>query len=501
MTDERLIQATLHRWRDQPWSMVREAFKAEPDAWQLEGLELVAKPETERLAFKACKGPGKTACLAWIILWFLMTRPHCRIGCTSITEANIRANLWPELYTWLSKSQFCMETLAWTKTAVVNKRHPQSWWAQLRTWPKHGDQQQQADALAGLHATHVMGVVDEAGGVPQSVLVALEAILANAEHGEAKLLISGNPTHTTGPLYRACTVDRTLWKVVTITGDPDSPMRSPRISVKWAREMIAQYGRENPWVLVNVFGEFPPVSINALLGVEEVQRAMQRKLDPVQYTWFQKRLGVDVARFGDDRTVIWPRQGPMNWQPVIMRNADTTQIAGRVAHNCERWTALDDVPVERIFIDDTGHWGHGVFDQLNTGGWPAVPIQYSAPAVLPQYKNRRSHNWLKMAEGVRHGGRLPNLPEMVPELTEITYTFLGGQFVLGPKELVKERLGFSPDLADALSNTYDEPDLPALGVAFPMAGGGKVLRDRNPFTARDLEHNQPERVRVTPFAE
>ena len=501
MTDERLIQATLHRWRDQPWSMVREAFKAEPDAWQLEGLELVAKPETERLAFKACKGPGKTACLAWIILWFLMTRPHCRIGCTSITEANIRANLWPELYTWLSKSQFCMETLAWTKTAVVNKRHPQSWWAQLRTWPKHGDQQQQADALAGLHATHVMGVVDEAGGVPQSVLVALEAILANAEHGEAKLLISGNPTHTTGPLYRACTVDRTLWQVVTITGDPDSPMRSPRISVKWAREMIAQYGRENPWVLVNVFGEFPPVSINALLGVEEVQRAMQRKLDPVQYTWFQKRLGVDVARFGDDRTVIWPRQGPMNWQPVIMRNADTTQIAGRVAHNCERWTALDDVPVERIFIDDTGHWGHGVFDQLNTGGWPAVPIQYSAPAVLPQYKNRRSHNWLKMAEGVRHGGRLPNLPEMVPELTEITYTFLGGQFVLEPKELVKERLGFSPDLADALSNTYDEPDQPALGVAFPMAGGGKVLRDRNPFTARDLEHNQPERVRVTPFAE
>jgi len=82
-----------------------------------------------------------------------------------------------------------------------------------------------------------------------------------------------------------------------------------------------------------------------------------------------------------------------------------------------------------------------------------------------------------------------------------TYTFLGGQFVLEPKELVKERLGFSPDLADALSNTYDEPDLPALGVAFPMAGGGKVLRDRNPFTARDLEHNQPERVRVTPFAE
>ena len=500
MTNERLIQATLHRWRDEPWTMVREAFHAEPDAWQLEGLRLIAQPETERLAFKACKGPGKTACLAWIILWFLITRPHCRIGATSITEANIRANLWPELYTWLSRSQFCMETLSWTKTAIVNKRHPQSWWAQLRTWPKHGDQQQQADALAGLHAPHVMGVVDEAGGVPQSVLVALEAILANAEHGEAKLLISGNPTHTTGPLYRACTVDRTLWQVVTITGDPDDPMRSPRISVKWAREMIAQYGRENPWVLVNVFGQFPPVSINALLGVEEVQQAMLRKLDPLQYTWFQKRLGVDVARFGDDRTVIWARQGPMNWEPKIMRSANTAQIAGRVAHNCELWSQRDGVPVERIFIDDTGHWGHGVYDQLMTGGFPAVPIQYAAPAALPQYKNRRAHNWLKMAEAVKGGARLPNLPEMVPELTEITYFFLGGQFVLEPKELVKERLGFSPDIADALANTFDEPDMPALGQVFLQHGGGKVLRDRNPFTARDLEHNQPDRVRA-PFAE
>lgn len=484
MTNDRLVNATIQRWKLEPWTFVREAFKVQPDVWQDEGLHEIV--HVNRLGFKACKGPGKTALLAWIILWFLMTREQCRIGATSITEANIRSNLWPELAYWMKKSQVVSAALAWTKTAVVNRADPSSWYCHLRTWPKHGDQQQQADALAGLHAPHVMFVLDEAGGIPQSVMVAAEAVLANVG-SEAKLLIAGNPTHTTGPLYRACTMDASLWRIITITGDPDSPRRSPRISLQWARDMIKQYGRENPWVKVNVLGEFPPISINALLGVEEVNRAMSLKLDPLEYAWAQKRLGVDVARFGDDRTVIFARQGRMGWKPVIMRNADTAQIAARVALNHERWGA-DGQPVERIYIDDTGHWGHGVLDQLLTGGFPATPVIYHAPAVLPQYKNVRSHNWLKMADGVRNGARLPILPEMIPELTEITYTFLGGQFLLEPKEMVKDRLGWSPDIADAYAQTYHEPDMPAMGVGFPLVPGGKVVTRRDPMSAALLEH-------------
>jgi hypothetical protein len=96
---------------------------------------------------------------------------------------------------------------------------------------------------------------------------------------------------------------------VTITGDPDDPKRSPNISLDYARQQIASYGRENPWVMVNVLGQFPPSSINALLGVEDVEAAMKRHLLRHQYDWAQKRLGIDVARFGDDRTIIFPRQG------------------------------------------------------------------------------------------------------------------------------------------------------------------------------------------------
>ena len=96
-----------------------------------------------------------------------------------------------------------------------------------------------------------------------------EAVLATGI--ECKVVQAGNPTHLSGPLYRACTTDRHLWHVITITGDPDNPKRSPRISLEWATQQIASWSRESPWVMVNVLGEFPPASIDALLGIEDVE--------------------------------------------------------------------------------------------------------------------------------------------------------------------------------------------------------------------------------------
>ncbi len=471
------IKSKIALYAREPWTMVRQLFKVEPDIWQDEALHAIAKPETERLAMKACKGPGKTAVLAWIILWFLLTRHSPRIGATSITEGNIDANLWPELYTWMSKSQVFTELFVHTKTRVFLKQQPADWYCDKRTWPKHGNQQQQMDALAGLHAPHVMFVLDEAGGIPQAVMVTVEAVLANVD-SEGKVVIAGNPTHTTGPLYRACTTDRKLWYVITITGDPDSPKRSPRIKLEWARNMIKQYGRDNPWVLVNVFGEFPPESINALLGAEEVEGAMHRSYAPDIYQWAQKRIGVDVARFGDDRTVLFPRQGLQSFKPIIMRNVRTTHIAARVARGISLWTNGTDEIL--TFVDDTFQWGKGVIDQLIAGGYPVIPVVYHAPAVDPRYKNRRSHNWMKGAEWVKAGGALPFIPELIPELTEITYSFLGGQFVLEPKELLKERIGVSPDIADALFQTFDMDELPNQ-VIEKLRGGQRVRHDGDPY--------------------
>jgi hypothetical protein len=469
------VRERFRRWRWYPDTMVREEFGVEPDAWQKEALR--AFPHNQRLAMKACKGPGKTTTMAWLILNFLATRPHPKIGATSITGDNLDTNLWPEISKWMGKSQFFSETFVWTASRVSHRYHPQTWFAVARTWPKQADADQQADALAGIHADYVAFFLDEVGGIPQAVMATAEAVLASGI--ESKVVIGGNPTHTTGPLYAACTSQRHLWYVVTITGDPLNPQRSPRISVQYAQEQIDLYGRDNPWVMVNVLGEFPPASINALLGIEDVERAMNRHLRPDAYEWAQKRIGVDVARFGDDRTVLFPRQGLASFKPVILRQVRTTEIATKIMRAEQLWQRSGSKDV-LIMVDDTGHWGHGAVDILITAGKPVIPIIASAPSLNKRYKTVRDELWLAGADWVKKGGVLPKIPEMVRELIEPTYSFIGGKFVVEPKDLVKKRLGYSPDLADGLFQTFALPDAPA-DIMQRLADRSRASTDYHPY--------------------
>lgn len=479
MTDEDRVRRRLQRWREHPITMVREEFGIEPDAWQAEALALF--PQNQRLALKACKGPGKTAVLAWLVLNFMATRPQPKIGCTSITEANLDTNLWPELAKWLNRSPYLSSQFVWTKSRVESRRYPQTWFAVARTWPKKADAEQQADALAGLHADYVMWVLDESGGIPQAVMTTAEAIFSSCIEGH--VVQAGNPTHTTGPLFAACTTQRHLWHVVTITGDPDNPKRSPRIDVVYASQQIALWGRENPWVKVNILGEFPEASINSLLGIEDVERAMHRHLRSDQYDWAQRRLGVDAARFGDDPWVLFPRQGLAAFRPVVMRNPRTTEVAARIARAHHDWQP------ELIFIDDTGHWGHGCLDICLAAGLPVIPIIYSDRAINQRYKNRRAEMWIEMADWIKHGGAIPNDIELSQELTTPTYTFVGGQFVLEEKDQIKARLGRSPNKGDALAQTFAMAEQPG-EIMLRLKGRQTVAHDADPYASpRQVQHD------------
>lgn len=465
----------LLRWQRDAVAFVRECIGVEPDAWQLDALAAISRPDTERLAMKACKGPGKTAVLAWIVLWFLVTRPQSKIACTSITGDNLSTNLWPELSKWISRSAFLGAVLEWSKTRVSVKEAPENWFAVARAWSQSADPQQQADALAGIHADHVLFVLDESGGIPQAIMTTAEAVLASGK--ETKIVQAGNPTSIDGPLYRACVTDKRLWHVVTITGDPDDPQRSPRIKVEWARQQITQYGRDNPWVKINVLGEFPPSSINALLGPADVDAAMLRKLPESAYNWADVQIGVDVARYGDDRTVIFPRQGLQALQPLVLRHSHGAAVSADIATSIMRVCAS--LKTRRVVMDATGGWAAGARDVLVTAGYMPLEVQFHAPCKTidgkdPKYKNRRAEMHFGLSEWVKNGGCLPNIPELLGELTVPTYTVReDGKFQIEAKEQVKERLGRSPDLADALALTFAFPDV----VQKPLA---KSYRDDDP---------------------
>lgn len=430
--------------------MVRELFGIIPDSWQADVLE--AFPHKQRIALLASKGPGKTGLLAWLGWNYLLTRPHPKIAATSVTSDNLNDGLWTEMAKWQAKSPLLQATFTWTKTRIFANDHPETWWMAARTWPRTGDKEQQADTLAGLHADYILFLLDETGGIPDAVMVAAEAALATGI--ESHIVQAGNPTALEGPLYHAHR-HRDLWHVVEINGDPDDPKRSPRVSIEWAREQIKLYGRESPWVVVNILGKFPPSSLNALIGLDEVEASMKRYYREHDIGRAALVLGVDVARFGDDSSAIFPRRGIQAFKPEKHRNIDSTAGAGRVAR---LWDSLN---VDGVFIDNTGGFGAGWIDQLNLLGKSPIGVGFAERAHEPaRYANKRAEMYFDAVNWIKQGGALPESRELAEALTRTTYSFAKGQLLLEPKADIKAKLGFSPDDADAFVLTFAEPVSP-----------------------------------------
>lgn len=441
----------IRLWRERPDVFVREVFGVVPDAWQDEVLK--AFPHKQRIAMKACKGPGKTALEAWLAWNFLLTRPFPKIAATSITSDNLADNLWTEMAKWQQKSPLLKAAFTWNKTRIFANDHPETWWMSARPWAKSANSEEQGNTLAGLHADYIMFILDESGGIPDAVMVSADAALSSCIEGH--IVQAGNPTNLDGPLYRACTTERRLWHVVEISADPDDPLRTPRVKAEWAREQIEKYGRDNPWVLINVFGQFPPSALNSLIGVDEVTASMKRDYREQDYDASAKVMGVDVALFGADASVIFPRQGLQGFTPLIFRNINGTEGANLTARKWEEWQA------DACFVDNTGGFGSSWCDNLRRLGRNPIPVHFSEKPQNGKYFNKRAEMMFEFVEWIKGGGALPNHPELVAALTQTTYTFKGDKMMIEPKEVIKEKLGYSPDVCDAAMLTFAGPVLRA----------------------------------------
>lgn len=466
----------IRRWREQPQIFVREVFGVTPDAWQDKVLE--AFPHNQRLAMQACKGPGKTAILSWLSWNFLLTRPHPKIAATSISADNLADNLWTEMAKWQQQSALLKAAFTWQKTRIFANDHPETWWMSARSWSKSASTEDQANTLAGLHADYILFILDESGGMPEAVMASAEAALSSCKEGH--IVQAGNPTHLEGPLYRAATIERRLWWLIAITGDPDDPLRSSRVSAQWAREQIEKYGRDNPFVIVNVFGQFPPSSLNVLIGPDEVAAAQRRSYGEYDIRAAPRVLGVDVARFGDDASVVYPRQGLVAFTPQRFRNLDGVQGGGMVARKWLDWKA------DAVFIDDTGGYGASWIDNLRLLGRSPIGVPFSGVANDPRYFNKRTEIYFDLVEWIKRGGQLPpsdqpGSAELLAALTRTTYAFRGDKMLLEPKDMVKLKLGYSPDDADALGLTFAQPvTSQAMATARPAR---RMQLEYNPFSA------------------
>lgn len=478
--------AKILSWRRSPLKFVDECLHVKPDEWQKDFLSLLADPDKQRIGMKACKGPGKTGSLAWAIWWFMlcMGEPnnHPKGAAVSITEDNLKDNLWPELAKWQGVSPLLRDHFIWTKSRIYSKDFPETWFFSARSWSKDANREQMGATLAGFHSKSVMFVLDETGAMPIAILDAAEGGMTGSD-GWSKILQAGNPTNFEGyALYEAWKNRAHLWHFIEINGDPDYPKRSPRISLDWAKEQIRLYGRDNPWVMASILGKFPPSGINSLIAPDLVHVAMRKQLRKDEYEYVQKRIGIDVARFGDDRTILLPRQGLAAFKPVEMRNSRTNEIAARVTEAHVRWGS------EMHFVDGTGGFGGGVVDSLMMAGVPVTEVQFAGKANDARFVNKRAEMWWNMAEWLKRGAALPNMPELVRELSAPTFTFANGKFQLESKDQIKKRLGYSPDIADALALTFFIPDMPSNGRGLRKSAMSE--HDWNPYSPDRLGQEQ-----------
>ena len=478
--------AVLSKWRENPAQMVNEEFGAEPDKWQHEALKAFPSqdPDKIRISLQACAGPGKSTVLSWCA-WNFMTcygfkNNHPKGAAISMTRENLKDNLWAEIASWRGRSEYLKHFFDWNQERIFCKEHPETWFVTARSFKKAANVEEQGRTLSGLHAPYMLYLIDESGDIPPAVLRSAEQGLSNVKWG--KIMQAGNPTSHEGMLYLAATKQRDSWYIIRITSDPDDPLRTPRVSKEYANDMIKQYGRDNPWVMSYILGQFPPSSINTLLSPQDVEVAMNRKYAEESFMFSQKRMGVDVAFEGNDSTVIFPRQGCVAFKPIQMRNQTNPEIAARVIEGKYNWGA------ERVFIDNTGGFGGGVIDFMKQAGESPLGIHFASKAIDKRYFNKRSEMWFIMSERIKQDLALPNNSTLSKELTAPTYSMKNGALFLEPKEMIKKRLGFSPDFADSLALTFALPEAPAKNVKGVPIRNQQTVDDYNPYDTSRLKN-------------
>lgn len=229
--------------------------------------------------------------------------------------------------------------------------------------------------------------------------------------------------------------------------------------------------------------DFSAAGEDQLLSLTDAETAARRVLTPGSMDYAPRILGVDPARFGDDRSVIFPRQGLQAFDPRVFRGIDNMTLAGHVAAKIEQWTP------DAVFIDAGA--GAGVIDRLRQLGHDVVEVNFGGKPTDARFANKRAEMWHELADWVRAGGAIPNDTALKLELATPTYKFdAANRIVLESKDDIKKRLpdNGSPDLADALALTFAYPVakrpeiLPGAGRGNPMTYDPyKAMREHDPY--------------------
>lgn len=446
-------------YRNDPVAFVIEVLGGTPTPYQQEALQALARGE-RKMSIRSGHGTGKSTFASWAMLWFVMFKFPNKVVVTAPTTGQLFDALFAELKKWITEMPKTLQPLLNVKSDRVELiAAPSEAFISART-----SRAETPEALAGVHSENVLLVVDEASGVPEPVF---EAAAGSMSGHSATTLLLGNPTRSSGTFYESQTRMAGSWWVRRW-----SCLESPLVSDEFVEEIKLRYGEESNAFRIRVLGEFPLADDDTIIPIHLAEAARDRDIEVPQDT--KPVWGLDVARFGTDKTALAKRTGPVITEIERWQGLDLMQTVGRVK------AEYDAMPFSlrptEILVDSIG-LGAGVVDRLRELGLPVRGVNVSeAPSMGKTYQNLRTELIFKLRGWLEErGSKIPHDDQLIAELTSIRYSFgSSGKMKAESKDDMRRRGLSSPDLADAVCLTMASDAATALGVG--STSWGQPLR-------------------------
>lgn len=446
----------IRAYANDPVAFVRNVLGAEPLPWQVDFLNKLARGE-RRISVRAGHGVGKSTACSWALIWHMTCRFPQKGVVTAPTAAQLFDALFAELKSWINKlPPVLRDSFDVFSDKIVLKGAAESSFISART-----SSADRPEALAGVHSENVLLVVDEASAVPEAVFEAAAGSMSG--HSATTVLIS-NPTRNSGLFHKTHHELAADWCRMHVSCN-DNPL----VSTDFIRQIAATYGEQSNAYRIRVLGEFALTDDDTLISADLVDAAMQRDVtvqqsEPIIY-------GVDVARFGTDRTALCKRRGSVVLEIKAWGGLDLMQTVGQIINEAKL-----DSPSE-ICVDTIG-LGGGVADRLREQGYNVVDVNVSeSSAMNPNANKLRDELWMSVKDWLAtRSVKLPRDETLRHELVAPRYNFSSsGKLVVESKDSMRKRRMRSPDLADALCLTF-------AGSAAMVGGRASAWKPGKPIT-------------------
>lgn len=478
------LAADIAGFRHDPYGFVMYAIKwnegplkgkTGPRKWQVRFLkklgELLSKGEITvqeaiQMAIASGHGIGKSALVAWIILWALSTFEDTKGIITANTEAQLKGKTWAELAKWYPRI-INRHWFVFTATAIYSAfpDHEKTWRMDMVNWNENN-----TEAFAGLHneGKRILVIFDEASAIADKIWEVTEGVLTDADT-EIIWLCFGNPTRNTGRFKDCFGKLKHRWYNEQIDSRDVEGTNKDQIN-KW----VEDYGVDSDFVKVRVRGIFPSASLKQFISTDDVDKAFGKHLHEQAYSWAPKILTLDNSWEGDDEGVIGIRQGlAFRILLTYAKNDNDVEIANVLAR------FEDEEKADAVFID--AGYGTGVASVGKSLGRNWRLVWFGEKSSDPAYLNKRSEMYGLTKQWLKEGGAIPKDPVLYQDLIgPETVSRVDGKIQLEAKKDMKARGLPSPGRADAL----------ALSFAFPVhknlrignATAGKALTEYDPHS-------------------